>query len=201
MTALAALGSDGPAVLREWKFRCLFKGSGTNRRCIRGSKPSSRCRRAGRRALFPLCGCLGHWPRPRSRRWRAGFRRREWRRGRCCGMPVSSRSMMRWSCGFRDRQAPPARTSRNFTSMAGVRCWRHCSPHSLRLRMCVPRSRANLPAAHSRMASSISPKPKVSTISFMPTPIGNAARHCVNSRVCSATRRATGARRSSRHRR
>ena len=36
----------------------------------------------------------------------------------------TSRSTMRWCCGFRGRQARPARMSRNFTSMAGARCWR-----------------------------------------------------------------------------
>ena len=45
-------------------------------------------------------------------------------------------------------------------------------------RMFVPPSPANSPVARSRTASSISPKPKVSTISFTPTPIASAARRC-----------------------
>ena len=93
-------------------------------------------------------------------RWPARSRRRGWRRGRCCGTPMGSRSTMRSCSGFRGRRARPARTSPNFTSMADARCWLRCSPRSRHLRMCAPPSPANLPGALLRTASSISPRPK-----------------------------------------
>ena len=51
---------------------------------------------------------------------------------------ISSRSTMLSCSGFRGRPARPARTSRNFTSMAGARCWRRCSRRCRVLPICVP---------------------------------------------------------------
>ncbi len=118
-------GRHGNSIGR--KLRCLFKGSGTNRRCIRGTRPSLRCRRAGRRARLPWCGYRGPGRGGADLAGGQDCRRRGWRRGRCCAMRTGSRSTMRWCCGFRDRRARPARTSPNFMSMADARCWRRCS--------------------------------------------------------------------------
>ena len=56
---------SGPSLGRR-KLRCLFNGSGTNRRCIRGNRPFLPCRRAGRRARSPWCAFPGRRPGRRS---------------------------------------------------------------------------------------------------------------------------------------
>ena len=64
-TNAAAIGSGGavsPSMSGRRKLRCLFKGSGTNRRCIHGIRPFLPCRRAGRRARSPWCGFPGRRP-------------------------------------------------------------------------------------------------------------------------------------------
>ena len=97
------------------------------------------------------------------------------------------------SCsGFRDRRARPVKTSPSFMSMADARCSPRCSQRSRESKICARPSPASSRAVPWRTASSISPKPKASTISFMPTPIASGARRCVSSKACSATMRATG---------
>ena len=95
------------------------------------------------------------WPR-----WPARFRRRGWRRGRCCasriGQPIDD-AVVLWFPG------PASATGEDVAEFhvhggravlaalfAALSAWR----------MCAPRSRASLPAARSRTASLISPRPK-----------------------------------------
>ena len=76
--------------------------------------------------------------------------------GRCSAMSASGRSTMRWCSGFRVRPARPAKTSRNFTSMAGAPCWLRFVRGAVGIRKCARRRarRIHPPRVRERQARS-----------------------------------------------
>ena len=157
-------------------FQC---GSGTNRPCIRAIRPSLRCRRAGRRARSPSCG----YPGPQAGAALTALA------GKIPSPRVATRALLRDAGGQPIDDAvvlwfpgPASATGEDVAEfhVHGGRAVLAALFAALvgDSKMCARPSPASSPAAHSRTASSISPKPKASTISFMPTPIANAARRC-----------------------
>ena len=102
----------------------------------------------------PACraarGAGGRIASPRVASWRRCAMRRQ---------PIDD-AVALWFPGPRAR---PARTSPNSMSMAGARCWLRVAALA-QIRGLRRPSPANSPGARSRTASSISPRPKVSTI-------------------------------------
>ena len=125
------------------------------------TKPSSRCRRAGRRARLPSCGFPGRRPGPRSSSLAgqaAGAADGD--AGRCCAdrdsEPIDD-AVVLWFPG------PASATGEDvaeFHVHGGRAVLATLFAALSALKMSEPRSRANSPGAPSRTASSISPKPK-----------------------------------------
>ena len=66
--------------------------------------------------------------------------------------------IMHWYCASPGRPARPARMSPSCNCMAAARSLPRCWPRSAGSRVCASPSRANSPAARSRMAGSTSPR-------------------------------------------
>ena len=152
-------------------------------RCIRGTRPSLRCRRAGRQARSPSCASpgreagpvltalAGKVPLPRMATRAAAPRCQPAADRRCGGALVS--------------RVRPARTGEDVAEFhvhggrAGAgRAVRGAAAHLDNVRAGGAR-RIHPPRVRERQARSHR-RPKVSTISSTPTPIANAARHCVS---------------------